>query len=274
MENPSSPLDTLRQLKEMLDAGALTPSEFEALKQRLVLTGLTTTPPPPPAAAEPAAPAPVPSPPTVVSPHPPAAASPPPEPSRFPLVENVPLHSTLSGNTAPPAPAPEVRAPEPERASPAPRLIAASFPPPPAPPRPASAREPLAAADASWVSNEFPESEAPAPRSPLALILSIGGLLALLGLVVYLSLNKHPSEHISSTSQTAADSMAAPAMETGPQAEPLARQSAAVPETVRVRPTNPAPPVQRRFAAPVRDSSVVVRPAATAPAAADSTTNP
>ena len=36
MQNPPSPLDTLRQLKEMLDAGALTPSEFEALKQRLV----------------------------------------------------------------------------------------------------------------------------------------------------------------------------------------------------------------------------------------------
>jgi hypothetical protein len=29
MQNPLSPLDTLRQLKEMLDAGALTSAEFE-----------------------------------------------------------------------------------------------------------------------------------------------------------------------------------------------------------------------------------------------------
>ena len=38
MDNPNSPIDTLRQLKEMLDSGALTPAEFEALKQRLVFT--------------------------------------------------------------------------------------------------------------------------------------------------------------------------------------------------------------------------------------------
>jgi hypothetical protein len=122
------------------------------------------------------------------------------------------------------------------------------------------------------VANEIPESEVRAPRSPLALILSIGGLLALLGLVMYLSSSRHPSERISSTSQTAADSLAAPAVETGPQAAPMAPQNTAPPETIRVRPTNPAPPMPRRPAAPVRDSAVVVPPAATAPA--DSANNP
>nr|GFC25590.1 hypothetical protein [Tanacetum cinerariifolium] len=34
--NAQLPLATLRQLKEMLDAGALTPQEFEALKQKLI----------------------------------------------------------------------------------------------------------------------------------------------------------------------------------------------------------------------------------------------
>ena len=45
MQNPPSPLDTLRQLKEMLDAGALSPTEFEALKQRLVFSELPTASP-------------------------------------------------------------------------------------------------------------------------------------------------------------------------------------------------------------------------------------
>ena len=140
---------------------------------------------------------------------------------------------------------------------------------PPPPPR-ATASEPLPDTDAGWVADEFPESEVPAKRSPLALILSIGGLLALLGLVVYLSLNKHPSERISSTSRTAADSVAAP-IETGPQAEPL-NQTVAEPETIRVRPTNPAPVVRPRPAAPVRDSAVAVPPAASTEP--DSSTTP
>jgi hypothetical protein len=101
----------------------------------------------------------------------------------------------------------------------------------------------------------------------LALILSIGGLLALLGLVVYLSLNRPPSERLSSTSQTAADSVAT-AIETGPQAEPLAPAADAVPETIRVVPTNPAPPISRQPAPVARDSVAV------APAAPDSTDAP
>ena len=39
----SSPLDTLRQLKVLLDQGAITPAEYDTLKQRL-LTGLTQAP--------------------------------------------------------------------------------------------------------------------------------------------------------------------------------------------------------------------------------------
>ena len=51
MDNSASPLDTLRQLKEMLDAGAITPAEFEALKQRLVLKPAAVPPPATPAAS-------------------------------------------------------------------------------------------------------------------------------------------------------------------------------------------------------------------------------
>jgi hypothetical protein len=112
------------------------------------------------------------------------------------------------------------------------------------------------------VADEFPESEKPSPRSPLALILSIGGLLALLSLVVYLSFNRPPSERISSTSLTAADSVAAP-IETGPQAEQIAPNAAAAPETVRVVPSNPAPPLPAR-SAPVRDTAATQAPTAVA----------
>ncbi|MGI4873150.1 MAG: SHOCT domain-containing protein [Janthinobacterium lividum] len=68
----NSPLDTLKQLKEMLDAGTITPQEFEALKQQMVFGQATTSASPAaemPAAAvvnplvpEPAAPAPLPDP--------------------------------------------------------------------------------------------------------------------------------------------------------------------------------------------------------------------
>ena len=98
---------------------------------------------------------------------------------------------------------------------------------------------------------------------------TLGMMLALLGLVLYLSLNRHPSEHISSTSQTAADSVRA-AIETGPQAPLL--PAAAAPETVRVAPAHPAAPVVPRPAAPVPDSAVV--PAAPPAAPVDSAAKP
>ena len=85
--NPSdanSPLATLRQLKEMLDAGTLTPQEFEALKQKLVF------------GQDPAAPtAPVATPaPFIASPSASEALTP---PTPFP-VEEVPVIATPIDN--------------------------------------------------------------------------------------------------------------------------------------------------------------------------------
>ncbi|OGX86307.1 hypothetical protein BEN47_01790 [Hymenobacter lapidarius] len=177
------------------------------------------------------------------------------------MVEDVPQHFTPSGSAAPPVGPPwageELSNEVPPR----------SFAVPPAAPAPD--------ADAGWVTSEFPESASPAARSPLALILSIGGLLALLALVVYLSMNRPPSERLTSTSQTAADSVAA-TIEVGPQAEPLP-QTEAVPETIRVVPTNPAPMVLERPTASVRDSAAAPAPvpnATSAPIRPDSTRNP
>ena len=215
MDNPLSPLDTLRQLKEMLDAGALTPTEFEALKQRLVLRDAT-----------PSAPAPVPSP-DALGPAEAAAPAGPVGPAAAP-----PSWYDIS-----PAPA------RPPYWEPAP------LPPTAAAPSPAPAEE------AAWVADEFPDSETPPARNPLALVLSIGGLLALLALVLYLSLNRRPSEHLSSTSQTAADSLAA-AVETRPRSARLTLPVAA-PETVRVAPVRPAPRFRSRPAPVVRDSVAV-----------------
>ena len=116
----------------------------------------------------------------------------------------------------------------------------------------------------AWqTSDEFPAEVVEEPaRNPLALILSIGGVLVFLAVVAYLSFNQPPSERVTSTSMTAADS-AATVIETGPQAAPLP-QNATVPETVRVAPTNPAPPTQPRRAPALLDSAAVPAPA-TAP---------
>lgn len=221
MQNPSSPLDTLRQLKEMLDAGALTPAEFEALKQRLVIQEPSNTPAAPPA--------------------PGSADSPPPLP--------------FTPTPEPIAPTPIPVAPEelPGAAVP----YEASAPAPFAPPV-ATAPEP----DEAWEEEvtDFPADEAPAKNNSLALLLSIGGVLVFLALVAYLALNQAPSERLSSTSQTAADSLAAP-IETGPQAAPLP-PSTAVPETIRVVPSNPAPVVQPQPAVGRPDSAVTAPPSA------------
>ncbi|WP_310392745.1 SHOCT domain-containing protein [Hymenobacter sp.] len=238
MDHSPSPLDTLRQLKDMLDAGALTPAEFEMLKQRLVFDDDALFAP---AAPEPVAPA--------AGPFPPVPVPPGAEP---PLLADDQSAAAVFA-AFPPATdrptAPEGSAAPVSFAAPAPAAV-----PPPDP-------------EPNWVADEFPDSGAPAARNPLMLVLSIGGLLALLGLVVYLSLNRPPSERISSTSLTAADTLAAP-IETGPQAEPLPPVVAAAPETVRVAPTNPAPPVQPRPAPVVRDSAAAAPPAAPADSAA------
>ncbi|MGY3089179.1 hypothetical protein ACVWYF_002219 [Hymenobacter sp. UYAg731] len=219
MDNPNSPLDTLRQLKEMLDAGAITPTEFEALKQRLVFTAPVT--PPAPAAPEYSVPAPVVPPTPIAFDRPPVSTAP-----TSPLAEEAPAAES-SYFAAEPEP---ILEPEPEPA---------------------------------WrTRDEFPPMPEEPARNPLALIFSIGGVLAFLAVVLYLNLNRPPSEHISSTSQTAADSLALAApIETGPQAAPLP-STAVAPETVRVAPAHPAPVIQPRVT-PTRSDTLDIAPSTT-----------
>jgi hypothetical protein len=247
--NPSSPLDTLRQLKEMLDAGALTPAEFEALKQRLVLNPGTTLPP----TVAPVAPAPATTPPVVLPPA--------------PVVEqHSPLFEDVAHEPVAPVPTPVATPSASGYVAPPESYDSAdssAFPVSTSP-------EPQPAPEPSWKTrDEFPAIEEAPARNPLALVLSIGGVLVFLAVVAYLTLNRPPSEHISSTSQTAADSLAT-TIDTGPQAEQLPVTTAA-PETIRVAPTNPAPPLPSRSeteakAAAVRDSAN----AGSAPTATDS----
>ncbi|UOQ78415.1 hypothetical protein MUN84_07535 [Hymenobacter sp. 5516J-16] len=108
------------------------------------------------------------------------------------------------------------------------------------------------------------ESYVAPPKSPLGTILIVGGILALLALVAYLMLGNQDSERLTSTTLTAADSLAT-RPEEGPQSEQIDLPPAAAPETVRVAPV--APPVTT----PAPDS--VAQPAtapteATAPPAA------
>ena len=224
MQNPPSPLDTLRQLKEMLDAGALTPTEFEALKQRLVFSELPTAPP-----------SPLPLPPAISDITSPPAV---PAPVAFEAVNVVlPYASQFEAVKPPvtPSAAPLLVAPE---------VVPVSFP------------EPLAVLVSEWPSQELTEKAdvLPARSSPLGLIIAIGAVLAFLAVVAYLSMNRPSSEHISSTSKTAADSVAA-TIETGPQAEPLPQTITAAPETVRVVPAHPAPALPASPPAGVRDSA-------------------
>ena len=221
---PLSPLDTLRQLKEMLDAGALTPAEFEALKQRLVFGA--------PAGAGPA----------------PLSGPPLPPAQDGPAAEN----SAAADEASAPKRAPAAVADEPA----APFEPAAVVPPAAVRTEPAGLLAPI----------ELPADERGAARNPLAFVLAVGGVLVFLAVVLYLSWNRSPSERLTSTSQTAADSLAAP-VETGPQAAPL--PPVAAPETVRLAPARPAPPVAPRPAPSVRDS-VAGPPAAPAGAVPDS----
>ena len=251
MENPSSPLDTLRQLKEMLDAGALTPTEFEALKQRLVFAPAA----PAALAAEAAAPVAYP-----IAPVPPLAGEPAPAlptaalPNMGPTTAAVPPELFLA-STEP------AMAAEPAAMRPAPELISLV------------ASVPLAAAPlpANEVAETLPEPKAevgPAQgSSSLGLVLAIGAVLVFLAVVAYLGFTRPASEHISSTSQTAADSVAT-AIETGPQVAPLP-STVVAPETVRVVPANPAP--ARPSRAEREQQAAAVRDSAAAPAATDST---
>ncbi|MGI4760405.1 MAG: SHOCT domain-containing protein [Janthinobacterium lividum] len=195
--DPNSSLAALRQLKEMLDAGTITPQEFETLKRQIVF------------GAEPA----------------------------------LPLTSAAEEPLAPvPIPAPEAPAPEPETTLAAYDTMApnpAEVPPPP----PASPDWLADAPSASTEEDELPLAEE--RRNPLNLVFAIGGLLVFLGVVGYLLLGRptQPDEHLTSGTQTAADSTAV-VPEVGPQAEQLTLPPVAAPETVRVAPVTPPVPAQ------------------------------
>jgi len=216
--NPSdanSALATLRQLKEMLDAGTLTPQEFEALKQKLVF------------GQEAAAPAPNSAPATALG---------------------QPLPSTVPLADIPVAPA------------------QVELPPASATPQGTdwlTAAAPVLIEDTPT----DPAIEAPEERrNPLTLVFIIGGALVLLATVLYLTLGgTTPDEHLTSTSQTAADS-AHVAPEVGPQAEQLTLPPA-VPETIRVAPVVAPAPVAKPAATQFRADSTAA-PATASPAAA------
>lgn len=200
-----SSLAALRQLQELLDAGTITPPEFEALKRQLIFGA---APPAPPTASP-------------TPPAPPEAALPPAEPAA--LEDDAQLLAALS--------------------SPSPDWLAAAAP------------SLLAYEDAP---TPLPPAER---RNPLNLIFLVGGILVLLGIVAYLTLERQPpSEHLTSASQTAADSTAV-VPEVGPQVEQITLPPAAAPETVRVAPVV-------RVVPPVAPLSSMADSVVTAPAAA------
>jgi hypothetical protein len=213
--NPSdanSAFATLRQLKEMLDAGALTPQEFETLKQKLLFG--------------PEAAAPITEPPLSVTLGPSSAAA-------DPVVSTPVVPTTVD---LPPASAT------------------------------AESTDWLAAA-APVLMEDTPTDpliEAPEERrNPLTLVFIIGGVLLLLAMVLYLTLGGNtPDEHLTSTSQTAADSTAT-TPEVGPQAEQLTLPTAA-PETIRVAPAIAPAPVPQAAATQFKADSTAA-PAASAP---------
>ncbi|WP_143164032.1 SHOCT domain-containing protein [Hymenobacter daecheongensis] len=220
MDKDPSPLDTLRQLKEWLDAGTITPAEFETLKRKLLFSE----------SGEGAAEAP--------------AAAPPPSATSAPLEE--PL---LPPIMPPPAAVPPVAPPN------APAPPAETFS------RPIESGRPGASPSAEdEYDTEVPAVDMPyvAPaRNPLATILIVGGIVALLALVAYLMLGNRESERLSSISRTEADGQPV-TPETGPQVEQIDPPPAAAPETVRVTPA--APPV----VAPAPDSGRTTAPPAPA----------
>lgn len=224
--DPHSSLAALRQLKEMLDAGAITPQEFETLKRQLVFGS---------------EPAPLP---TEPSPAPPRSNVASEAPTPLPA-ENITAYEATAPNPAelpPPPPA------DPDwLAAPAPSLLASEEP-------------------------DLPPAEE--RRNPLNLVFAIGGLLVFLGVVAYLLIGRpaQPSEHLTSGTQTAADS-AAVVPEVGPQAEQLTLPPATAPDTVRVVPAaQPAPaPAASQFRA---DSAAAPAPAPAAPASKAPATTP
>ncbi|RTQ49272.1 SHOCT domain-containing protein [Hymenobacter gummosus] len=241
MDKPdSSPLETLRQLKEMLDAGVITPQEFNSLKQKLLFPDAPT----PPAASP--APAPLPPAPIMEAPTAPVAVPPPapvePAPRR---VEEHPV-ADITPVIPPPVDDPLL-----------PPVVAApgATPLEPVVLDPHTQRPTEGPVDVQDYYHDGPADE---PRkSPLGPILIIGGVIVLLAIIGYLVLGSRSSERLTSNSITAADTTAVQ-IEEGPQAEQLDLPPAAVPETVRVQPNIPvtATPVDSAGAgAPVVDAA-------------------
>ncbi|AMR28522.1 hypothetical protein A0257_16430 [Hymenobacter psoromatis] len=204
-----SSLAALRQLQELLDAGTITPAEFETLKRQLIFGNEPPAPPTPPSVAEGV--------PTVLIPNPAG-------------------YINLS-----------------------PEIPVAPTPPPPVSP--------------DWLAAVAPGlpliDEAGLPplaerRNPLNIVFVVGGILVLLGIVLFLFIDrpKTPDEHLTSASQTAADSVAT-VPEVGPQAEQITLPPVAAPETIRVAPVVRPVPVARPLSA---DSAATPAPAAAAPA--------
>ncbi|TDN39077.1 hypothetical protein E4631_12055 [Hymenobacter sp. UV11] len=208
-----SSLAALRQLKEMLDAGTITPAEFETLKRQLIFGNEPFAPP--------------------VAPTPPASAEAVlvalgPDPASYPgLSPEIPVEPAP---TPPPAVAPDWLA----AAAPGlPLIDEASLPP-------------LAER-----------------RNPLSFVFLMGGVLVLLGIVLFLFMDRpnNPDEHLTSASQTAADSVAT-VPEVGPQAEQITLPPAAAPETIRVAPVIRPAPVVRPLSV---DTATVPAPVVAAP---------
>lgn len=285
MEKDPSPLDTLRQLKEWLDAGTITPDEFQTLKQKLVFNESAAAQAP---AAAPDASAPAVEPPTAPAPPEPA----PPEPATAPVAE-LPTPPEKPTTPLPPiAPEPVVsRLPPLELTStvasepasvPEPEFIAEPAPERVSQPEPSSEPEPTTvppvemapllppithtAATGFADEQEYVEQEAyVAPRkSPLMTIVVVGAVLALLALVAYLLMDGRGSERLTSTSRTEADSVAVQP-EVGPQTEQIELPPIVAPETIRVAPV--APPVVAPAPVDTAATEVAV-PAAPAPAPA------
>ncbi|PJJ54760.1 SHOCT domain-containing protein [Hymenobacter chitinivorans] len=267
MEKDPSPLDTLRQLKEWLDAGTITQAEFDTLKRKLLFSEQT------PGAAAPSPPPAAPPVPPVVTP--PAAAVPPlgslADTPPAPPVVMTPLVSEPERPVTPPIaelpPVPPTVAPPVVPINPVPPTETYSY----TRERPAESIYTNAPTE-SFEANELPDEPDETPyvapaRNPLSTVLIVGGILALLALIAYLTLGNRESEHLSSQSRTEADSVST-TPEVGPQAEQIDLPPAAAPETVRVAPVVPpttAPAPDTATTAPASAAPTETTPAAPAP---------
>lgn len=236
MEKDPSPLDTLRQLKEWLDAGTITQQEFDTLKQKLVFK---------------AAPGPSPAPPTdlPVSLAPPVGALPLDYPvASEPTTTIAPIEDPL----LPPVTTEPVGGAR-TAVPPTPPVTTLGFSHPLEAGRPGASpsQDDAFVTPAAPDPTEYVEEAAYAApaKSPLSTILIIGGIVLLLSLVAYLMLGNRDSERLSSTNLTAADSVAT-RPEEGPQSEQIDLPPAAAPETIRVAPVVPAMPATDSAVAP------------------------